>query len=90
MRPLLAELVQPARSCWSPLFRTEPVEFFVAVANNAGLTLHIRQLAGVDSHPSVEACFKAFARALRLVVDVDPRRAGPKPSSKGGLKQAGA
>ena len=65
-------------------------EFFVAVANNAGLTLHIRQLAGVNSHHIVEACFKAFARALRLAVEVDPRRAGAIPSSKGVLEQVGA
>ena len=64
-------------------------EFFAAVANNAGLTLHIRQLDGVNSHHIVEACFKAFARALRLAVEVDPRRAGAVPSSKGVLEQAG-
>ena len=64
-------------------------EFFAAVANNAGLTLHIRQLDGVNSHHIVEACFKAFARALRLAVEVDPRRAGTVPSSKGVLEQAG-
>ncbi|HBU26346.1 MULTISPECIES: imidazoleglycerol-phosphate dehydratase HisB [Synechococcus] len=64
-------------------------EFFVAVVNNSGLTLHIRQLAGVNSHHIVEACFKAFARALRLAVEIDPRRAGAIPSSKGVLEQAG-
>jgi imidazoleglycerol-phosphate dehydratase len=64
-------------------------EFFVAVVNNSGLTLHIRQLAGVNSHHIVEACFKAFARALRLAVEIDPRRAGEVPSSKGLLEQAG-
>ena len=65
-------------------------EFFVAVANNSGLTLHIRQLDGVNSHHIVEACFKAFARALRLATEVDPRRAGAVPSSKGVLERAGA
>ena len=65
-------------------------EFFVAVVNNSGLTLHIRQLAGVNSHHIVEACFKAFARALRLAVEIDPRRAGEVPSSKGVLERAGA
>jgi imidazoleglycerol-phosphate dehydratase len=64
-------------------------EFFVAVTNNSGLTLHIRQLDGVNSHHLVEACFKAFARALRLAVEIDPRRAGNVPSSKGVLEQAG-
>jgi imidazoleglycerol-phosphate dehydratase len=65
-------------------------EFFVAVANNAGLTLHIRQLDGVNSHHIVEAGFKAFARALRQAVEPDPRRAGAIPSSKGVLERAGA
>ena len=65
-------------------------EFFVAVANNAGLTLHIRQLDGLNSHHIVEACFKAFARALRQAVAIDPRRAGAVPSSKGVLERAGA
>ena len=64
-------------------------EFFVAVVNNSGLTLHIRQLAGTNSHHIVEACFKAFARALRMAIEIDPRRAGAVPSSKGVLEQAG-
>jgi imidazoleglycerol-phosphate dehydratase len=64
-------------------------EFFVAVANNAGLTLHLRQLDGVNSHPIVEAGFKAFARALRQAVEPDPRRSGAVPSSKGVLERAG-
>ena len=61
-------------------------EFYVAVANNAGLTLHVRQLDGVNSHHIVEASFKAFARALRQAVEIDPRRAGSVPSSKGMLE----
>ena len=65
-------------------------EFFVAVANNSGLTLHTRQLDGVNSHHIVEACFKAFARALRMATEIDPRRAGTVPSSKGVLEQAGS
>ena len=63
---------------------------FVAVVNNSGLTLHIRHLDGANSHHIVEACFKAFARALRMATEVDPRRAGAIPSSKGVLEQAGA
>jgi imidazoleglycerol-phosphate dehydratase len=50
----------------------------------------MRQLDGVNSHHIVEACFKAFARALRLAVEVDPRRAGAVPSSKGVLERAGS
>ena len=65
-------------------------EFFVAVANNSGLTVHIRQLDGVNSHHIVEASFKAFARALRMATEIDPRRAGSVPSSKGVLEQAGS
>jgi imidazoleglycerol-phosphate dehydratase len=65
-------------------------EFYVAVANNAGLTLHVRQLDGVNSHHIVEASFKAFARALRQAVEIDPRRAGAVPSSKGVLERAGS
>ena len=50
----------------------------------------MRRLDGVNSHHIVEACFKAFARALRLATEIDPRRAGAVPSSKGVLEQAGA
>jgi len=64
-------------------------EFFVAIANNSGLTLHIRQLSGSNSHHIVEACFKAFAKALRMAIEFDPRRLGQVPSSKGVLEQAG-
>ncbi len=64
-------------------------EFFSAVVNNSGMTLHIRQLAGTNSHHIVEACFKAFARALRMATEFDARRSGSVPSSKGVLEQAG-
>ncbi len=64
-------------------------EFFVAVVNNSGLTLHIHQLEGTNSHHIVEACFKAFARALRMATELDPRRGMAIPSSKGMLEQAG-
>ena len=60
-------------------------EFFVAVVNHAQMTLHIRQLDGINSHHIIEATFKAFARALRMATDVDPRRAHQIPSSKGVL-----
>ncbi len=59
-------------------------EFFRAVANNARLTLHVRQLAGENGHHLVEASFKAFARALDVATRPDPRVAGI-PSSKGVL-----
>jgi imidazoleglycerol-phosphate dehydratase len=88
-RPHLSYSLQiPAQKIGT--YDTELVkEFFVAVANNAGLTLHLRQLDGVNSHHIVEAGFKAFARALRQAVEIDPRRAGAVPSSKGVLEQAG-
>ncbi|MDF0555819.1 imidazoleglycerol-phosphate dehydratase HisB [Kamptonema sp. UHCC 0994] len=60
-------------------------EFFVAVCNHAQMTLHIRQLEGINSHHIIEATFKAFARALRMAVEIDPRRASAIPSSKGVL-----
>jgi imidazoleglycerol-phosphate dehydratase len=60
-------------------------EFFVAVVNHSQMTLHIRQLDGINSHHIIEATFKAFARALRMAVEIDPRRASTIPSSKGVL-----
>ncbi|MBD2552839.1 imidazoleglycerol-phosphate dehydratase HisB [Limnothrix sp. FACHB-708] len=60
-------------------------EFFVAVVNHSQMTLHIRQLDGINSHHIIEATFKAFARAMRMAIEVDPRRAGKIPSSKGVL-----
>lgn len=60
-------------------------EFFVAVVNHSQMTLHIRQLDGINSHHIIEATFKAFARAMRMAVEIDPRRAGAIPSSKGVL-----
>ena len=60
-------------------------EFFVAVVNHAQMTLHIRQLDGINSHHIIEATFKAFARSLRMAVEIDPRRANTIPSSKGVL-----
>ncbi|MBD2098116.1 imidazoleglycerol-phosphate dehydratase HisB [Trichocoleus sp. FACHB-591] len=60
-------------------------EFFVAVVNHSQMTLHIRQLDGINSHHIIEATFKAFARALRVATETDPRRAHTIPSSKGVL-----
>jgi imidazoleglycerol-phosphate dehydratase len=60
-------------------------EFFVAVINHAQMTLHIRQMDGINSHHIIEATFKAFARAMRMATEIDPRRAGDIPSSKGVL-----
>lgn len=69
-------------------YDTQLVEhFFQSVVNTSGMTLHIRQLAGQNSHHIVEATFKAFARALRKACEVDERRAGQIASSKGVLTQ---
>ncbi len=60
-------------------------EFFVAVVNHSWMTLHIRQLDGINSHHIIEATFKAFARAMRMATEPDLRRVGTIPSSKGVL-----
>jgi imidazoleglycerol-phosphate dehydratase len=59
-------------------------EFFRAVASAARLTLHVELQAGTNAHHMIEACFKAFARALRTAVAVDPEETGV-PSTKGTL-----
>lgn len=69
-------------------YDTQLVEhFFQSMVNTSGMTLHIRQLAGKNSHHIVEATFKAFARALRQACEHDARRAGTIASSKGVLTQ---
>jgi imidazoleglycerol-phosphate dehydratase len=59
-------------------------EFFRAIASAARLTLHLELQAGTNAHHMIEACFKAFARALRVAVSVDPSETGV-PSTKGTL-----
>lgn len=67
-------------------FDTELVEeFFLAVTRSAGMTLHIRQIDGTNSHHIVEAMFKAFGRALREAVSIDESLGGEIPSTKGVL-----
>ena len=67
-------------------FDTELVEeFMIAFVRNAGITLHIKQLAGTNSHHIIEGMFKALARALRTAVAIDERRADAIPSTKGNL-----
>ncbi|MGI8408145.1 MAG: imidazoleglycerol-phosphate dehydratase HisB [Actinomycetota bacterium] len=60
-------------------------EFLQALCRSAGLTLHVRLLAGKNAHHSVEAIFKALARALSQAVAIDPRAKGAVPSTKGVL-----
>ena len=65
----------------SELFR----EFFVAFAQNAGVTLHVENLYGRNNHHIAETCFKALARVLRAATAVDARQKGRVPSTKGSL-----
>lgn len=60
-------------------------EFFIAVASNAGVTLHIRSISGENSHHIIEAAFKAVGRSLCEAVSLNPRIAGVLPSTKGSL-----
>ena len=67
-------------------FDTELVrEFFQALAQNAGITLHVLNHYGANNHHIAETCFKAVARALRTATEVDPRQANRIPSTKGTL-----
>ncbi|CAK8573717.1 unnamed protein product [Lathyrus sativus] len=70
-------------------YDTQLVEhFFQSLVNTSGMTLHIRQFSGTNSHHIIEATFKAFARALRQATEYDTRRRGTIPSSKGVLSRS--
>ncbi|MBI5335915.1 MAG: imidazoleglycerol-phosphate dehydratase HisB [Burkholderiales bacterium] len=60
-------------------------EFFQGFVNHAQVTLHIDNLKGMNAHHQCETIFKAFARALRMALELDPRAAGVIPSTKGCL-----
>ena len=60
-------------------------EFFRAFAHNTGMTLHIRQITGKNSHHIIEGAFKSVARSLKTAVAVDPALADEIPSTKGVL-----
>ena len=67
-------------------FDTELVrEFFQALVTHGGITLHVEALAGINSHHIAEAAFKSVARALRMAIETDPRKADDIPSTKGSL-----
>lgn len=85
-RPHLAyDLQIPAQKVGD--FDTELVqEFFLGFCRAAGLTLHLKQLAGDNSHHIIEAAFKGFGRALKQAVAIDPSSADEIPSTKGMLK----
>lgn len=59
------------------------IHWFQSFAQAAGITLHIETLYGDNNHHIAESCFKALARALRQAVEIDPRKAGAVPSTKG-------
>jgi imidazoleglycerol-phosphate dehydratase len=61
-------------------------EFFQGFVNHAAVTLHVDNLRGDNAHHQAETVFKAFARALRIAAEPDPRAAGRVPSTKGTLK----
>jgi imidazoleglycerol-phosphate dehydratase len=60
-------------------------EWFQAFAQSAGLTLHVENLYGENNHHIVESCYKGLARALRVAVEIDPRKSDAVPSTKGVL-----
>ncbi len=60
-------------------------EWFQALSQAAGITLHVEVLYGENNHHMIESCFKALARSLRQAVEIDPRRADAVPSTKGVL-----
>ncbi len=84
-RPHLSlDLEVPAKRVGN--FDTELVsEFFLAFVRNAKLTLHIKKMAGRNTHHIIEGCFKAFARVMDEATSFDSRRAGVLPSTKGVL-----
>jgi imidazoleglycerol-phosphate dehydratase len=61
------------------------IEFFRGFVNHAGVTLHVDNLRGVNCHHQCETIFKAFGRALRVAVELDPRAVDSVPSTKGSL-----
>jgi imidazoleglycerol-phosphate dehydratase len=61
------------------------VHWFHSFAGSAGITLHVDNLKGENSHHIIESCFKGLARALRTATEIDPRKAGSVPSTKGTL-----
>lgn len=60
-------------------------EWYRAFAQSAGMTLHVETLYGENNHHMIESCYKGLARALRIAVEIDPRRRDDVPSTKGVL-----
>jgi imidazoleglycerol-phosphate dehydratase len=66
------------------------LEWFRAFAQAAGITLHVENLYGTNSHHIIESCFKGLARALRQAIEIDPRKADDLPSTKGVIGDKGS
>lgn len=80
------EMHVPFKSGMIGAFDTQlTYEFFHGFVNHAGVTLHIDNLKGDNAHHQAETVFKAFARALRMALEIDPRSVGVIPSTKGSL-----
>ncbi len=60
-------------------------EFFQGLSSATGMTLHITNITGFNNHHIAESIFKAFAKALRMALEIDPRASGQLPSTKGAL-----
>ncbi|MGB1547239.1 MAG: imidazoleglycerol-phosphate dehydratase HisB [Alphaproteobacteria bacterium] len=85
MRPYLIWKVQFARPKVGEVDVELFKEWFQAFAQAAGITLHIENLYGENTHHIIESCFKGLARALRMAIAIDPRQAEEVPSTKGVL-----
>ena len=85
-RPFLAWSAQFPRDKVGEMDTELFEEFFRAVAMNSAMTIHLTQRAGTNAHHIAEGLFKAFARALRMAVEADPRAEGTIPSTKGMLE----
>ncbi|TNE59758.1 MAG: imidazoleglycerol-phosphate dehydratase HisB [Alphaproteobacteria bacterium] len=84
-RPYLVWRVEFARDKIGEMDTELFKEWFHAFAQEAGITLHVENLYGVNSHHIIESCFKGLARALRAAIEIDPRMGDEVPSTKGVL-----
>jgi imidazoleglycerol-phosphate dehydratase len=84
-RPYLVWKVQVSKPKLGDMDTELFKEWFQAFAQSAGVTLHVENLYGENTHHIIESCFKGLARALRQAVSIDPRRADAVPSTKGVL-----
>ena len=88
------DLSNRAYLVWNARFTTDRIgemdtelfrEFFQGLSSAAGMTLHITNITGFNNHHIAESIFKAFAKALRMALEIDPRASGQLPSTKGAL-----